>query len=438
MPSAQLARAALVLSLAACAAPWMVTAACAQPGNQPKPKAKPAPRPAAQAAPRPAASPDTQGFLYGRLTSRGGTVYEGRLRWGKEEAFWGDLFHSNKAKNPYFDQLPEKDRREARRIEVFGVPIGVHWEEHQTRQFAVRFGDIRKIEPRRGGDVVVLLKSGSRHELNGGSNDVGNPVTVWDRSLGQVEVDWDDIASIEFLPAPQRLAVGAHRLYGTVKTRDGEFRGFLQWDQDEGLSTDELDGEARDGNLSLPMGNVRTIERHQLNRADVTLRDGRTLTMSGTNDVNGDNRGVYVDDPRFGRVLISWEAFQRVDFSPPPGSGPAYTDYQPGRPLRGKVTARDGKVYSGRLVYDADEAETIEFLDGDRNEISYAIPFARVAFLLPEPEGTTRVILKDGNELKLEETVDVSDDNAGVLVYANGQEKPRHIAWKDVRRIDFE
>lgn len=434
MPSAQLAKAALVLSLAACAAPWTVSA---------NPKAAAAPKPAAQAAPRPAgapaASPDTRGFLYGRLTSRGGTVYEGRLRWGKEEAFWGDLFHSSKTKNPYFDLLPEKDRREARRIEVFGVPIGVHWEEHETRQFVARFGDIRKIEPRRGGKKVTIhLKSGSRHEVEGGSNDVGGTIVVWDRNLDQVEVDWDDIASIEFLPTPANLKVGAHRLYGTVKTRDGNFRGFLQWDQDEGLSTDMLDGEARDGKLAIPMGSIRTIERHQLNRADVTLHDGRTLTMSGTNDVNGDNRGVYVDDPRFGRVLISWKAFQRVDFSPPPGSGPAYTDYLPGRPLRGKVTARDGKVYSGRLVYDADEAETVEFLDGDRNDISYAIPFAKVAFLLPEPGGTCRVILKDGNELKLEETVDVSEDNAGVLVYTQGQQKPRHIAWKDVRRIDFE
>jgi hypothetical protein len=34
------------------------------------------------------------GFLYGRITTVGGTTYEGRLRWGvDEEAFWGDYFN---------------------------------------------------------------------------------------------------------------------------------------------------------------------------------------------------------------------------------------------------------------------------------------------------------------------------------------------------------
>ena len=30
-------------------------------------------------------------FLYGRITTRGGNTYEGRLRWGgDQEGFWGD------------------------------------------------------------------------------------------------------------------------------------------------------------------------------------------------------------------------------------------------------------------------------------------------------------------------------------------------------------
>lgn len=438
MPSATLSKAALVLSLAAVTAgtaPWAAAQPAAKPAARPAPQA--AARPAAKPAASPAARPNPQGFLYGKLTTRSGTAYEGRLRWGKEEAFWGDLFHSAKQENPYLHLVPDKERQQARRIEVFGVPIGMHWEEPETRQFVARFGDIRRIEARRGSKAVVELKSGSRHEIEGGSNDVGEAITVWDRSLGQMEVEWDNLESIQFLPVPADLRLDAYRIYGTVKSQDGVFRGFIQWDQDESLSTDELDGDTRDGDLAIPMGNVRAIERRSQNSSSVTLRDGRTLTMSGTNDVDNDNRGIYVEDPRFGRVLVSWDAFERVDFSPPPGSGPAYTDYRPGRPLQGKVTVRDGKVYSGRLVYDLDESETTDFMDGDRKDVSYAIPFARVAFLLPEPTGSSRVILDNGNELKLEDTVDAGEDNAGVLVYTRGQEKPRYIPWKEIRRIDF-
>jgi hypothetical protein len=93
----------------------------------------------------------------------------------------------------------------------------------------------------------------------------------------------------------------------------------------------------------------------------VTLLDGREIVLSGTAKVGG-NRGVYVDDPRYGRVLVSWDAFERVDFSPG-GSGPAYGDFPPGRPLTGSVTTRAGRRLAGRLVYDLDESETTETLD---------------------------------------------------------------------------
>ena len=40
-----------------------------------------------------------QGFMYGRVTTIDGKSYEGALRWGKEEAYWTDMFN-NISKNP--------------------------------------------------------------------------------------------------------------------------------------------------------------------------------------------------------------------------------------------------------------------------------------------------------------------------------------------------
>jgi hypothetical protein len=385
---------------------------------------------------------DPRGFLYGRITTRSGTVYEGRLRWNnKEEAFWGDFFNTGKEDLPYLEYLPRKEQRHRKSIEIFGIPLGIsRGEDDGGRQLVARFGDLRRIEVKRGDDATVIFKSGTRYEVSGGSNDIDadTEITVWDRGATEIQVQWDEIRTIDFLPTPANLAVPAFRLRGTVHTEDGSFRGYIQWDQDECLSSDELDGDNRDGDVSLRMGDIRSIERRSRKSSNVVLRDGRTFTLEGSNDVDSSNRGIYIHDWRFGRVLVNWDAFRRVDFDPPGDSGPAYTDFHPGRPLFGKVSTVQGKAYRGRLIYDVDEAETMELLNGQRHDIEYSIPFARIAFLLPERTNSSRVVYKDGKELRLEDSADVGRDNAGMLVFEGGQKEPRYIRWEDVRRIDFE
>lgn len=385
-----------------------------------------------------AGTADAQGFLYGKVTTSNGKVYEGRLRWDDEEAAWGDLFHSSKKDNEWYELAPKRERSRQRTISVFGVEVAVrHDDWSHGRQFVTRFGDIRSIEPRSGDRAIVLLKSGTEIEVDGGSNDIGTDVIVWDPSLGETQLDWDRIDRIEFLPVPAGFDAEEVRLHGTVRTRDGEFTGFVQWDQQECVGSDKLDGEGDDGDVSLRMGAIQAIERRSGRSSRVTLRDGRELVLDGTNDVDSDNRGIYVEDPRFGRVLISWDAFERVDFTPA-GSGPGYHDFAPGRPLQGTVTDSDGRKLTGRIVFDLDESETTEMLDGERRDIDYSIPFELVKAVVPRDSEASRVILRGGGEVLLEGTADVSEDNAGVLVFEGGREKPTYLRWSDVERIDFE
>jgi hypothetical protein len=380
---------------------------------------------------------DARGFLYGRITLGNGTVYEGRLRWGEEEAFWGDFFDAAKDGSPYARYVPDNARES---VKLFGLPVGIRRSEEETRALAARFGDLRRIEIAGGRLATVLFKSGTRYVVKDGSNDVGSDakITVWDGRAGEHEVVWKEIRSIDFLPVPAGVTVPVFRLRGTVRTENETFQGFIQWDQDECLSSDELDGRSQGGKVSLPMGDIRSIEQRNGQSVNVVLRNGRTLVVEGTNDVSEGNRGIYVNDPRFGRVLVHWNSFRRVDFDPPGGSGPAYTDFRPGRPLFGKVSTADGNVVRGRLVYDLDEADTMEFLNGWHDNIEYNIPFARIASLLPEKGDATRVVLKEGRELRLDETADVDSDNAGILIFEPGQKAPQYLRWSAVRRIDFE
>jgi hypothetical protein len=173
----------------------------------------------------------------------------------------------------------------------------------------------------------------------------------------------------------------------------------------------------------------------------VTLLDGREIDLSATPDTDDDNRGIYVDDPRYGRVQISWDAFERADFNDfsQGGSGPAYGDFPPGSPLTGTVTTRAGRRLAGRLVYDLDESETTETLDAPSQGVNYNIPFGLIASIVPPGrEERGRVTLQTGEELQLESTGDLGDGNAGLLVFVAGRQRPEYVPWPEVGQVHFD
>ncbi len=141
-------------------------------------------------------------------------------------------------------------------------------------------------------------------------------------------------------------------------------------------------------------------------------------------------------------MLVSWDAFERIDFSAG-GSGPAYTDFPPGRPLTGSVTTRAGRRLTGRLVYDLDESETTETLDAPSEGVDYTIPFGLITSIAPvgrEERGAqrARVTLHDGEELQLERTGDLGEGNAGMLIFVDGREHAEYVPWTDVEQVDFD
>ena len=391
-----------------------------------------------------AASEAHQGFLYGRVTADGGATYEGRLRFGgDEEAFWGDYFNSFKDENPWVANVPLERLKQRRPIEIFGVEIA-HRERRIPlgRPFMARFGDITRIEPS-GRDIRVTLKSGTEFVLDRlAADDLADGLRVWDGRHGVVDLGERRIRTIELLPTAG-LDAAPDRLHGTVRTRQGDFTGFLQWDREKCVGTDELNGRTADGELGLRFDTIRSIARHSRDSSLVTLLDGRRFVLAGTRDVGHGNRGIYVDDRRYGRVLVSWDAFERMDFSPG-GSGPAYDDFPPGQPLVGSVTTRAGRRFTGRLVYDLDESETTETLDAPLQGVDYTIPFGLVASIVPpdreegaagRPAGVT---LHSGENLQLECAGDLGEGNAGMLIFTGSRERPEYVPWPDVARVDID
>jgi len=388
------------------------------------------------------------GLLYGRVTTDDGVVYQGRLRWGgDEEALWTNYFNGFKADNPWVALAPSDQLPTEGGFEVFGIEIGF-WKRpiDLGRPFMARFGDIARIEPR-GRDLRVVLKSGTTFHLDRyAADDVADGLRVWDESRGVVDIGEWNIRTIELLDLPELdsfgLDSGPMPLYGTVRTRQGDFSGLIQWDREACLTSDELAGRSADGNISLRFENIRSIVRSASDGILATLVDGTEVAVSDTRAAGDGNRGIYVDDSRYGRVLISWDAFERLDFSPG-GTGPSYGEFGPGRPLAGTVTTRSGRRLSGRLVYDLDESETTETLDAPSLGVDYTIPFERIAsVMLPRPAERggqpARIVLRTGEELRLDLAGDLGDRNGGMLVFSAGREHPEYVAWSDVQRIDFD
>ena len=219
---------------------------------------------------------------------------------------------------------------------------------------------------------------------------------VFDPALGQIRLRWTAIATVELGPAPADAKPYSSRLWGRVRTTRASFEGFIQWDNQECVATDILDGDSEDGRLKVEMGRIKAIQRLSRSAARVELVDGRSLELSGTNDVDRSNRGIMVEDPRYGRVEVPWEAFERLELAPAPGSGPGYPSFAPGAALRGTVTAADGTEHRGRLVFDVDEAESWEILHGTSFDVDYLIPFATVAAVAPDGRHASQVTLRSG------------------------------------------
>jgi hypothetical protein len=187
------------------------------------------------------------GRIYGKITTVDGDVYEGLIRWDKNEGSWCDILNGDKESH----RSHGSERRET--VRIFGITIGERWDSDggDNVQSGICFGHIKTLEPLRGDAARLELKSGEKVRLEGGSTDLGDEIrgiVVEDAKEGEVELDWDEIEKVELSQGPADLpSTFGDRLYGTLTTRAGdEYTGWVGWDLDELFAKDVLDGEYKD------------------------------------------------------------------------------------------------------------------------------------------------------------------------------------------------
>lgn len=397
------------------------------------------------------ATAQDEGFIYGKVYMHDDRVYEGPIRWGKEEVYWVDIFNAGKEKNPNLKYLSsnQRDDLEKRRHDgdywngSFWAGLFGSWsydEDYEfTHQFACQFGELKSLEPDGRKYVNIVLQNGNKITLKGeGYNDVGLDIRIMDAEMGSVEVEWSRIEKIEFMKTPKRIENKfGNPLYGTVEAYGKKFVGYVQWDHDERLSTDKLDGDADDGELSIEFGKIKSIERRG-GRCNVVLKSGRELRMGGSNDVGSGNRGVIIMNKDFVAIDVPWEEFSKVTFEDAPGNAlTTYDDFANQKMLNGSVTLQNGKTLSGKVVFDLDEEFDFELLQGKNNDLEYITTFRKIKRLESTSSSRCSVELRSGEKIMLDDAQDVNERNQGVLVFASANSAPEYIRWEDVKSIDF-
>lgn len=384
--------------------------------------------------------------LYGTITTVNGDVYEGPIRWNDEELFLSDFFNSEKESNPYLKYIPSQtsnlsqfNRWEKGRSEFNISRYGNYGERDGKfdRKFQCRFGDIKSIVVTAPESVCLELKSDKFINLTGGSNDVGTQIWIIDKELGLFKLDWDRIDVIKFSPTPKdnKEKFGIP-IYGKLTTTKGEFIGFIQWDHDERILSDQLDGRGRDGELSIPFEKIKSIQKNE-DGCLVVLQSERTIELKEKNDVTKENRGVFVSIPKIGQIDFPWEYFLSLELLPfPDEASNCYAEFPDSQRLKGKVITIKGDVFDGIIVYDLDEAMDAEILNGLNDKLEFSIPFRNIRYIQPKSNDYCLVELKNGEKLYLGDQTDVSDRNNGLLIFdQNG--KYQYVRWMDIDRIEF-
>jgi len=376
-----------------------------------------------------------EGFIYGKVTTHSGNTYIGAIRWGTQEFFWDDLFNATKPDNPWIKETERasKKMREKYQFKIMGFTVNP--KSFSLHQFVTRFGDIAALEVLKDDVAKLTMRDGTIYKSEG-YGDIGTDILIYDQSLGKVKIEWDNLKKVEFMKTPDKIDKPGYRLFGKVKTRTEEFTGGVMWDAEECISSDILDGETDDSDLEIEFGKIRSIAKHSLSSSKVILKDGREFILSGTNDVDDDNRGIYVEDRRYGKVEIGWDEFEEVTYLDQDGSGDPYDIYKSTGKLRGTVSVYKIGDISGEIVFDLDENEGFEVLDGRIDDISFYIPFRQIVSITPKGRHASLVKLINGEELLLEDAQDVSSDNTGIMVLPDDQNW-EYFEWNQVDKIVF-
>jgi hypothetical protein len=266
------------------------------------------------------------------------------------------------------------------------------------------------------------------------------------------------------------------QIYGKVYTSDHEvLEGAIRWDKNEASWEDILDGykdldrrrpkkyrdedrrsrrvtifgltvysEGSDRSMfrgsdwansaqsGIRIGHIKTLIPDGKDEVELILKSGEKARLSnGSTDIGSGIREILIEDKSEGTLELYWDDIDRIEFEATPNVESKF-----GKRLYGTVATRGGDKYTGFIGWDVDEAYDTDILDGRDNHHSRKIEFSRIKSIERTSSQSSRVILKDGKELELEDSNDIDSGNRGIAISDPGLGRIT-VNWDEFDIIEF-
>ena len=386
-------------------------------------------------------------IIYGTITEKNGETTTGSIRWGDQETFLSDIFNGRKLTHVGIEHLSEdevdelKDHQSGPKASIGSLQItfkSFFGKELKPPYFNVHFGALKSLEVvDNKGLFKATLHDGTTILSDDRANDLTDEIYVMTPEGEQSEFDWDELSRIDFSKAPENAKTWGDGIYGTVTTENGTYPGRIMWDKDERLTDEELDGEDDSESHEIKFADILSIEKDD-NHSIVVLRDGRELRLTGTNDVNRSNRGIWVDNPETGRVEISWKEFKKLDIQPVQIDWLDFDDYVAlHKPLTATVNLKDGETLpADQLVYDLNHQSSAELLYTDIDGHHHQMPLRLVKKMSVKNKHALELLMVDQTTKTAHGDRSVTFENNGLV--ASHQGKYQWVKWQEVESISFD
>lgn len=387
-------------------------------------------------------SQTSQGLIYGQITLKNGTKYQGQIRLGNQEALWDDVFNVPKHdRHPQKVLVSAKSRQSEDGADDFKLGFMELWEDkipNSSFPFRCNFGDMVSLEVPSEDLILLTLKNGENVKLkNGRGGDLNKQILIFNNELGKLSLNFKDIQSIKFeaTPIDYHSPLG-DPVYAKILTTMGVFEGYITWDMEECLGKDLISGKQKGVKVDLEFADIAELKA-QNDGSMIKLKSGQTIFLNDHDDVSKGNHGIMIRNLAFGKLILKWENFISARFLDPPVAPASYDDFAPPEMLRGTVDTKSGYHYEGQIIYDLDEIYDIEFLNGKNNGFEYYITFRALAKVEPQNDKFSMAFVKDGRQFLLGGSGDVDANNHG-LILRLADERIKYIDWKDLKTVNFE
>lgn len=193
---------------------------------------------------------------------------------------------------------------------------------NSSEKISIPFRDIRQIE-RKKQTISIKVKSKNENKTQEWNNFSYSQGTMSANmpNIGSVSIPQSNFEMLEIVPLQSVDLLSYNdfkeprRLSGEVETRDGrKVSGNIAYDLDEAMDFEILDGKNDNITYRIPFKYIQSVEPKNYKYSFITLRNGSTLSLGDSPDVNETNSGVIVFSSGQTPVYIPWKEIKQITF----------------------------------------------------------------------------------------------------------------------------